>query len=41
MIQVESSNRIDDIYQNTDDYNPKNFNCVWWHDCRRIKNFEQ
>ena len=34
---IECSNRMDDVYQNINDYNPntqKNLNCVWWHDCR-------
>ena len=34
---IECSNTIGDVPENTDDYNPnrkKNFNCVWWHDCR-------
>ena len=35
---IECSNRMDDVYQNIDDYNlstkKKNLNCVWLHDCR-------
>ena len=34
---TECSNTMDDVYENIDDYNPnrkRNFNCVWWHDCR-------
>ena len=37
---IKCSNRMNDVFENTDDYNPnrqKNFDCVWWHDCRHYE----
>ena len=34
---IESSNTLDDVYENINDYNPsrkKNLNCFWWYDWR-------
>ena len=33
---IEYSQYLDDVYNVTNDYNPKKkntFDCVWWHDC--------
>ena len=35
---IESSNTLDDVYDDINDYNPsrkKNLNCFWWYDCRQ------
>ena len=32
---IEYSNDMDGIYQNFEEYNPKNINGIWWYDMLR------